>query len=157
RRALLFVDAVHSAPHQLTDVEALGCDLLACSAYKFYGPHIGVLWGRRNLIDSLDAPRVEPAPSVSPEVLETGTQNHEGIAGAAAAVEFLASLGAPPGANRRPALARAFTALERRSRDLTQRLWNGLAAIDGVRLYGPPPDRPRTPTIAFTLIGRSSE
>ena len=90
--ALVFVDAVHYAPHALVDVTALGADFLACSAYKFYGPHIGVLWGRQSLVDELDLPRLEPAPASAPENLETGTQNHEGIVGAAAAVEFLASL-----------------------------------------------------------------
>ena len=90
--ALAFVDAVHYAPHALVDVRALGCDLLACSAYKFYGPHVGVLYGRHDLLASLDVPKLQPAPDTAPERLETGTQNHEGIVGAGAAVEFLASL-----------------------------------------------------------------
>ena len=85
--ALVFVDAVHYAPHVLVDVKALGCDFLACSAYKFYGPHVGVLWGRRDLIASVDIPKLIPAPEAPPERFETGTQNHEGIIGAAAAVE----------------------------------------------------------------------
>src|SRR5215475_5675988 len=93
--ARVFVDAVHYAPHFLVDVQAIGCDFLGCSAYKFYGPHIGVLWGKRDIIESLDAPRLEPAPQESPERLETGTQNHEGIVGAAAAVDFIASLASP--------------------------------------------------------------
>src|SRR5262249_40525346 len=76
--ALVFVDAVHYAPHALVDVAALGADFLACSAYKFYGPHVGVLWGRQALIEDLDLPRLEPAPGYSPERQETGTQNHEG-------------------------------------------------------------------------------
>ena len=80
--ALVFVDAVHYAPHVLPDVRALECDLLACSAYKFYGPHVGVLWGRRELLDRLDVPRSAPAPDTAPEKFETGTQNHEGIVGA---------------------------------------------------------------------------
>ena len=98
--ALVFVDAVHYAPHALVDVAALGSDFLACSAYKFYGPHVGVLWGRQSLLDELDLPRLEPAPASAPENLETGTQNHEGIVGAAAAVEFLASLAEGPDAPR---------------------------------------------------------
>ena len=81
--ALTFCDAVHYAPHQLIDVQALGCDFVACSAYKFYGPHVGFLWGRRELLASLDVPKLTPAPNTAPERLETGTQNHEGIAGAA--------------------------------------------------------------------------
>ena len=108
---LLFVDAVHYAPHVLVDVAALGCDLLACSAYKFYGPHVGVLYGRRPLVEALDVPKLLPAPDESPGRLETGTQNHEGIVGAARSVEFLASLSAPE--NRRAALQAAFAALHR--------------------------------------------
>ncbi len=90
--ALTFVDAVHYAPHQLVNVREWGCDFLACSAYKFYGPHVGVLYGRRDRLESLDVPKLEPAPESTPERLETGTQNHEGIVGAAAAVDYLASL-----------------------------------------------------------------
>src|SRR5688500_14414317 len=89
--ALVFVDAVHYAPHMLVDVATLDCDFLACSAYKFYGPHIGVLWAKRDLVERLDVPRLDPAPDTSPERLETGTQNHEGIVGAGAAVDYLAS------------------------------------------------------------------
>jgi cysteine desulfurase family protein (TIGR01976 family) len=156
--ALAFVDAVHYAPHELVDVQAIGCDFLACSAYKFYGPHIGILWGRRELIESLDAPRLEPAPQESPERLETGTQNHEGIVGAAAAVRFLASLaGTPRALTQRESLRRAFDELHRRGDALVTRLWNGLAAIGGVTLYGPPPGTPRTPTLAFTFAGRGTD
>ena len=90
--ALIFVDAVHYAPHNLVDVRAIGCDFLACSAYKFYGPHIGVLFGRQDRLESLDVPKLAPAPDTAPERMETGTLNHEGIVGAGAAVEFLASL-----------------------------------------------------------------
>ena len=148
--ALTLVDAVHYAPHALVDVSAIGCDFLACSAYKFYGPHVGVLYGRRALVESLDVPKLEPAPSESPERLETGTQNHEGIVGAAAAVDFLASL-AGPGLPRRVALQRTFAELHARGEALVRRLWNGLRAIDGVTVYGPPPGTPRTPTVSFTM------
>jgi cysteine desulfurase family protein (TIGR01976 family) len=153
--ALVFVDAVHYAPHVLVDVEALGCDFLACSAYKFYGPHVGVLWGRRELIQGLDAPRLIPAPAESPELLETGTQNHEGIVGAAAAVDFLAGLA--PASGRRAALEQTFEALEARGRVLIQDLWEGLGEIPRVRVFGVPPDAPRTPTIAFVIEDASSE
>jgi selenocysteine lyase/cysteine desulfurase len=146
---------VHYAPHALVDVEALGCDFLACSAYKFYGPHIGVLWGRRELIQELDAPRLVPAPSDSPELLETGTQNHEGIVGAAAAVDFLAGLA--PASGRRAALEQTYEALEARSRVLIQDLWEGLGEIPRVRVFGVPPDAPRTPTIAFVIEELRSE
>ncbi len=153
--ALVFVDAVHYAPHALVDVAALGADFLACSAYKFYGPHIGVLWGRRALVDALDLPRLEPAPSSSPENVETGTQNHEGIVGAAAAVDFLASLASGP--DRRARLLAAFAALHARGQELLERLWKGLRQIDGVSVYGPPPGAPRTPTVSFTVRGVPSE
>ncbi|HEX5580448.1 MAG TPA: cysteine desulfurase-like protein [Gemmatimonadaceae bacterium] len=153
--ALTFVDAVHYAPHELVDVRAIGCDFLACSAYKFYGPHIGVLYGRRDLVAGLDVPKLAPSPDTAPERLETGTQNHEGMVGAAAAVDFLAALGR--GTTRRERLVDAFAALHRQGHALVTRLWEGLASIDGVTLHGPSPERPRTPTIAFTLRGHGSE
>ena len=152
---LCFVDAVHYAPHTLVDVRRLGCDFLACSAYKFYGPHVGVLYGRADLVRGLDVPKLTPAPESAPERLETGTLNHEGIAGAAAAVDFLASLA--PGATRRERLAATYEALHVRGQLLLERLWQGLAAVPGVRLYGPEPGSPRTPTVAFTVDGQSSE
>ena len=157
--AIVFVDAVHYAPHHLVDVNAIGCDFLACSAYKFYGPHIGVLWGKRQIIEALDAPRLDPAPQESPERLETGTQNHEGIVGAAAAVDFLASLaaGVSGGSPRRDALRATFAALHSRGSALAFRLWDGLRSIDGVRVYGPSPSTPRTPTVSFTLAGATTD
>jgi cysteine desulfurase family protein (TIGR01976 family) len=153
--ALVFVDAVHYAPHRLLDVEALGADFAACSAYKFYGSHIGVLWGRRDRLEALDVPKLRPAPDTSPERLETGTLNHEGIAGALAAVDFLASLAR--GATRRERLAAYYGAEHERTAALTARLWEGLGGIRGVTLHGPPPGRPRTPTVSFTLAGRPAD
>ncbi len=147
--ALVYVDAVHYAPHQLVDARELECDFLACSAYKFYGPHIGALYGRRELIEQLDAPKLDPAPEEAPERLETGTQNHEGIIGAAAAVNFLASLA--EGSTRREQLRNAFAALHARGQRQIGALWNGLRSIAGVTLYGPEPDSPRTPTVSFTV------
>jgi cysteine desulfurase family protein (TIGR01976 family) len=147
--ALVFVDAVHYAPHALVDVQALDCDFLAMSAYKFYGPHVGVLFGKLPLLESINIPRLITAPDAAPENVETGTQNQEGMVGAGAAVDFLASLAG--GASRRSRLAAAFAKLHQRSTTLTGRLWNGLASINGVRLYGPPPDLPRTPTVSFTV------
>jgi cysteine desulfurase family protein (TIGR01976 family) len=156
--ALSFVDAVHYAPHVLVDAQAIGCDYLACSAYKFYGPHIGVLWGKRALIESLDAPRLDPAPQDSPERLETGTQNHEGIVGAAAAVEFLASLSPDHrDRTRRESLAATFDALHARGMLLLEKLWNSLAEIDGLTLHGPKPGTPRTPTLSFTIRGMKTD
>jgi len=154
--ALVFVDAVHLAPHELIDVQAMNCDFLACSAYKFYGPHVGVLYARHDLAQSLDVPRLDPAPTEAPERLETGTLNHEGIVGAAEAVMYLGTL-ARGGASRRERLSRAFTAFHARGEALLARMWSGLGSIRGVTLYGPEPGTPRTPTVAFTLAGRSTE
>jgi cysteine desulfurase family protein (TIGR01976 family) len=147
--ALLFVDAVHYAPHVLVDVKEIGCDFLACSAYKFYGPHIGVLFGKKELMEAADFPKLDPAPSSTPERAETGTQNHEGMAGAAAAVDFLASLGS--GSTHRAGLQAAFGRFEASGRALIARLWEGLSGIQGVHLYGPPPSLPRTPTVGFKV------
>jgi cysteine desulfurase family protein (TIGR01976 family) len=147
--ALVYVDAVHYAPHALVDVRDLECDFLACSAYKFYGPHIGALYGRRDLLERLDVPKLEPAPDKGPERLETGTQNHEGMVGTAAAIDFLASLS--EGATRRERLRNSFAALHARSSELLKRMWHGLSSIEGVSIYGPEPDLPRTPTLSFTL------
>jgi cysteine desulfurase family protein (TIGR01976 family) len=153
--ALLFVDAVHYAPHAFVDVQGLGADFLACSAYKFHGPHVGVLWGRRALLEALDVPKLDPAPDEAPDRLETGTQSHEGIVGAAAAVDFLASLART--GTRRERLAAVQAALHERGRALLERLWSGLSGLPGVTLYGPPPEAARTPTVAFAVEGRSSE
>lgn len=153
--ALTFIDAVHYAAHAKVDVAEIGCDFLACSAYKFYGPHIGILYGRRDLLASLDVPKLEPAPETAPERLETGTLNHEGIVGAGAAVEFLASLG--QGTTRVERLRDAGKRLHTQGQMLIERLWYGLEAINGVTLYGPTPEAPRTPTLSFTVEGMTSE
>ena len=153
--ALTFVDAVHYAAHELIDVKAIGCDFLACSAYKFYGPHIGILFGRKELLETVDFPKLRPAPDYAPERLETGTQNHEGIAGAAAAVDFLASL-APTGSTRER-LSIVFEGLHTRQHEFVKHLWEGLSAIKGVTVYGPPPHARRTSTISFTVKGARSE
>jgi cysteine desulfurase family protein (TIGR01976 family) len=166
--ALAFVDAVHLAPHQLIDVEALGCDFLACSAYKFYGPHIGVLWGKLPHLRSLEVSKLRPAPNSVPERIETGTQNHEGIVGAAAAVDFLAGLvqdgeTASPASRfgtsmltRRQRLSAVFHELTQRGDALLERLWSGLSEIPGIRLFGPPPSAPRTPTVSLAVKGHSA-
>ena len=153
--ALVFVDAVHFAPHSLPDVKEMGCDFLACSAYKFYGPHVGILYGRENLLDSLDFPKLRPAHDNSPDRVETGTLNHEGIVGSAAAIDFIASLGAA-GRTRRERLKSSFDDIHSRGSELFASLWNGLSAIDGVRVYGSGPGSARTPTIAFTVRGAGS-
>jgi cysteine desulfurase family protein (TIGR01976 family) len=153
--ALTFVDAVHYAAHGIVDVRAIDCDFLACSAYKFYAPHAGFLYGKRDRLAALDVPKLLPAPDEVPERLETGTQNHEGIVGTGAAVEFLASIGS--GSSRRERLTSALGVLHERGGALVARLWTGLEAIEGVRLYGPRPGAPRTPTISFVVDGVSSE
>jgi cysteine desulfurase family protein (TIGR01976 family) len=155
--ALVFVDAVHYAPHELVDVKALDADFLACSAYKFYGPHIGVIWGRKRLLEQLDVPKLEPAPEESPERLETGTQNHEGIVGAAAAVDFICALATDDTGSRRERLARTYAGLHARSMDLFERLWTGLGEIKGLKRFGLPPGNKRSPTVSFVLKGNSSE
>ena len=147
--ALCYVDAVHFAAHRVIDVKEMECDFLACSPYKFYGPHTGVLFAKADLMASLDIPKVAPATNEIPERMETGTQNHEGIVGAGAAADFLASLAT--GATRRERLVRAMSGLHGRGEELFAHLWEGLNAINGVRCYGPPPGRPRTPTVSFVV------
>jgi len=156
--ALSFVDAVHYAPHFLVDVSRMGCDFLACSAYKFYGPHLGILYGRQERVEMLDLPKLAPAPDTAPECLETGTLNHEGIAGAAAAVDFLADLagGTSARGSRRERLELVFAELHRRGAESFRLLWEGLGGIPSVRRFGPPPERLRTPTVAFAVVGQSA-
>lgn len=151
--ALALVDAVHYAPYFLCDVKETNCDFLTCSAYKFYGPHVSVFYGKKDLLESIDFPKLQPAPDSAPERAEMGTQNHEGIAGAAAAVDFYASLVAQAGSlrSRRELLQSAFAGLRAHSAPQVKRLWESLSRINGVRLYGPPPEVERTPTVSFTV------
>ena len=153
--ALCFVDAVHYAPHALVDARAIGCDLLVCSPYKFYGPHLGTIYVQADLLARLDVPKVEPAADDGPERLETGTLSHEAIVGAGAAVDFLASLATHAG-SRRDRLALTMAALHERGLRQVTRLWEALRAIPGVTVYGPPPSRPRTSTISFVVAGVDS-
>jgi cysteine desulfurase family protein (TIGR01976 family) len=147
--ALAFVDAVHYAAHAKVDVKQWNCDFLSCSAYKFYGPHVGMLWGREDLLTDLDVPKLDPAPNTAPDRCETGTQNHEGIVGAAAAVDFLASLA--DSGDRSGRLESSLNGLHLRGEKLFDLLWRGLAAIPGTNLFGPRPGQARTPTLGFTL------
>jgi selenocysteine lyase/cysteine desulfurase len=155
------VDAVHYAPYFLCDVKEIDCDFLTCSAYKFYGPHVSVFYGKRELLESIDFPKLQPAPDTAPERVEMGTLNHEGIAGAAAAVDFYASL-VDVGTQHsdrvndsklihREALQSAFAGLRAHSTPQVKYLWESLTRIKGVRLYGPPPEVERTPTVSFTV------
>jgi cysteine desulfurase family protein (TIGR01976 family) len=155
--ARVFLDAVHHAPHLLMDVTAWGCDFLCCSAYKLFGPHVGVLYGKRELLENLPAYKVRPCPETIPDRWMTGTQNFAAIAGVGAAVDYLAGVGRALGetGSRRACLARAFSAIEMTERDLGGRLLEGLATVRGIKVYGiTDPNRlnERVPTIAFTHV-----
>ena len=155
--AWVFIDAVHYAPHGPLDVTGLGADFVACSAYKFFGPHVGMLWGRAELLESLPAYKVRPAA----DRWETGTQNHEGIAGTLAAVEYLATVGdrfggLEVGRSRRARLVAGMRAIEAYERELSARVLAGLASIPGLSVHGladPGRVAERTPTFAVTLAG----
>lgn len=138
--AQVFLDAVHYAPHGLIDVQAWGCDYLACSTYKFFGPHVGVLWGRRELLEQLPAYKVRPAPNSLPGKWMTGTQAHELLVGAAAAVDYLADLGLKlnpsAGSTRRAALAAAYVGINEYERAMALRLLNGLRALPDIKVWG---------------------
>ena len=139
--ALVFVDAVHYAPHGLIDVPAWDCDFLACSAYKFFGPHIGLLWGRRELLEKLEAYKVRPAPNTLPDKWMTGTQSHEAIAGTLAAIDYLADVGrevaASDGLDRRAALQAAFAHITAYECELSRKLLTGFACLPSVKVWGP--------------------
>jgi cysteine desulfurase family protein (TIGR01976 family) len=159
--ALVFVDAVQFAPHGLIDVRALDCDFLTCSAYKFFGPHVGALYGKRELLERLPAYKVRPATNALPGKWETGTQNHEGQAGVLGAIEYFEWLGNTAwGANvklpRRAALKRAMEWLVEYEQDLCEQLVAGLQSVKGLRIWGitdPARFGWRVPTVSFTLEG----
>ncbi|HYH82793.1 MAG TPA: cysteine desulfurase-like protein [Longimicrobium sp.] len=155
--ALSFVDAVHYAPHLLVDVTALGCDFLACSSYKFFGPHAGILWARRELLERFEPYKVPPASNAAPERWETGTQNHEAIAGILAAIDWIAGIAGGDGENRREALRRSYDAMHAHESALFRRLEDGLRGIPGVNFYGVARGQPRTPTCAFTVDARTPD
>lgn len=139
--AISFVDAVQYAPHGLIDVKALGCDFLACSAYKFFGPHVGILYGKAEHLARLHAYKVRPASDLAPDKWETGTKNHEGLAGTTAAIDYIAELGSIYGralfsASRREKLQAAWVEIERYEQMLIERLIGGLQPINRVRIYG---------------------
>jgi len=168
--AWLWVDAVHYAPHGPIDVQALGCDFLVCSPYKFFGPHSGVVWGKYELLERLRAYKVRPAGNLPPDKFETGTQSHETQAGVLAAIDYLVELGEEFGApftpqfpgfsGRRLALKQALAAIQAYERPLFEHFVAGLLAIPGLNFYGIRDfhrfDR-RTPTAAFRLAGRSPQ
>ena len=158
--ATVFVDAVHYAPHGPIDVQALDCDYLSCSAYKFYGPHIGILYGKQHLLDNLRAYKVRPAPNKVPEKFETGTQNHEALAGVGAAVSFLANIRAndkelhdPIKTGNTPPLKPSMDIVREYEAVLFKHMFSALRELDGIRIYGicdTSRFSERTPTLAFT-------
>ncbi len=166
--AAVYVDAVQYAPHGPIDVQDLGCDFLVCSAYKFFGPHAGILYGRGELLQQLKAYKVRPASNDLPYKFETGTQNHEGIAGVLGAIEYLEWLGSQFGSDdeeatyngfsgRRLALKKAMKAVRAYEFGLSRRLIETIQSIPGTRIYGvTDPKRldERVPTVSFTLEGR---
>ncbi len=165
-KALVFVDAVQYAPHGPIDVQKLDCDLLACSAYKFFGPHTGIVYGKYDLLDRLQAYKVRPADNKPPYKFETGTQNHEGLAGTLGAVEYLAWLGEEFGrdhesqfsgmSGRRLKVHAGMAASLLYERQLSERLISGLSRIPNLKIWGITNlnqlDR-RVPTVSFTLKG----
>ncbi|MGH2819529.1 MAG: cysteine desulfurase-like protein [Actinomycetota bacterium] len=154
--ALVVADAVHLAPHQLIDAR-LGVDFLFCSPYKFFGPHMGVMYGRKHLLDELSPYKVRPSSDESPARWETGTKNHEALAGLCACVDYLAELGDAQG-DRRSRLENAFTTIATHERGLTTRFLAGLEHLPGVELFGisdPGDVALRTPTFALRFTGMS--
>jgi cysteine desulfurase family protein (TIGR01976 family) len=151
--AFVAVDAVHAAPHLPIDRDAIGADVLTCSAYKFFGPHVGVGVVKRDLLEAMSVYKVEPAPGYIPDKLETGTQNHEGIAGVKGAIDFIASLG--DGSSPRERLVSGMRAVEEYEADLAARLRAALREIPGLKLYAAPDSVRKTPTIAFRIEGRT--
>ena len=166
--ALLWVDAVHYAPHRAIDVQTLDCDFLVCSAYKFFGPHVGVVWGKLQLLEQLEPYKVRPAISDPPHNFETGTLNHEGLAGVEAAVEYLAQIGRDYGnqqsaafsnfKGRRVELKLALEMIASYERPLFSYMLAELRKIPGINIYGILDEAhfdERCPTVAFTIKGHS--
>ncbi len=157
--AMAFVDAVHYAPHSPIDVRALDCDFLACSSYKFFGPHLGVLYGKREQLQRLRPYKLRASSEQLPDRWETGTQNHECLAGLIASIDYLADLGKhhnPGVGSRRQAILAAYDAIRQHERELAEQLITGLLAIPGLTFYGIKDlarlDQ-RTPTVAIRLEG----
>jgi cysteine desulfurase family protein (TIGR01976 family) len=164
--AWTYIDAVQSAPHVPTDVQDIGCDFLVSSAYKFFGPHQGILWGRRELLERLEPYKVRPAPTEIPGCFETGTQSHEGMAGTAAAVDYFAWIGETMAkdhhaknecyAGRRKFVHAAFDFLFDYEMKLARQLIDGLQRLPRVRVQGvtdPAAMTRRVPTVSFTVDG----
>lgn len=159
--AMAFIDAVHYAPHGSIDVRALDCDFLACSAYKFFGPHLGILYGKREQLQRLRPYKLRASSEQLPDRWETGTQNHECLAGLIAAIDYIADLGRrqnPGTASRRDAILAAYEAIRQHEQELTAQLISGLLAIPGLTFYGIGDlarlDQ-RTPTVAIRMEGHT--
>jgi cysteine desulfurase family protein (TIGR01976 family) len=164
--ALVWVDAVHYGPHGPMDVQALGIDFLVCSAYKFFGPHLGIFYGREALLEKIESYQLSPAPHTVPEKFETGTKNHECLAGLVATIGYLEELGSrilpsaeATGATRREKLVAAMSAIRSYERELGLQLLEGLQGVPNARVYGitdPARFDERVPTFAFTIDGVST-
>ncbi|MEO5905924.1 MAG: cysteine desulfurase-like protein [Saprospiraceae bacterium] len=154
--ALLVVDAVHYVPHILTDVQDIDCDFLLCSAYKFYGPHVGILYSKPGALDRLDTDRLRTQLQHAPYRIERGTLNHAALAGVSAAVDFISSFG--HGKDLREKIVNGMKVIQTHERSLAQQLYLGLRDIDGIDIYGPPlKETQRAPTLAFTVENRKPE
>ncbi|ELC3157575.1 cysteine desulfurase-like protein [Vibrio harveyi] len=150
--AQVYVDAVHYAPHHLVDVQAIGCDFLACSAYKFFGPHVGIAYIADQWLHSIKPYKVEPATNIGPGRFETGTQSFEGLAGVTAAIEYLAQFG-DEGASLRQRLEQSYALYNQHEQQLSAHFLQRLGALDGVNLFGinDESSQLRTPTFALTF------
>ncbi|MGE0590522.1 MAG: cysteine desulfurase-like protein [Cyclobacteriaceae bacterium] len=152
--AWLLLDAVHYAPHFAIDVQEIGCDFLLCSAYKFYGPHVGLLYSKSGLLDRLPTDRLRTAGQTAPDSIETGTLNHAAIAGVKAAVEFISSLGS--GETTREKIVTAFNTISEHEFGLASYLYKELKGIKGAHIVGQDfSSKQRTPTVSFTLEGKT--
>ena len=158
--ALTFLDAVHHAPHLAMDVAQWDCDFLCCSAYKFFGPHVGILYGKCRLFQELPAYKVRPCPETLPDRWMTGTPNFAAIAGVGAAIEYLAGIGRDLGEvkDRRASLQRAYAAIETYECEAATKLLAGLASLSSIRVFGITDPRrmsERVPTVSFTHVKRT--
>jgi len=149
--AILIVDAVHAVPHFAVDRDQIDADIILCSAYKFFGPHVGIAIIRKELFEKLDAYKLDPAPGNTPDKLETGTQNHEGIAAIKPAIEFIEQLGI--GTTRRERIISGYKTIEAHENQLANMIRTGLSSIPIVTLYQSSDEIPKTPTIAFRING----
>jgi cysteine desulfurase family protein (TIGR01976 family) len=153
--AWLLLDAVHYAPHFSIDVQEIGCDFLLCSAYKFYGPHVGILYSKPGLLDQIPTDRLRTAGQVAPDRIETGTLNHAAMAGVKACIEFIAQQG--NGKTLREKILDAYSNIGKHERGLAEKLYNGLKAIPGIKVIGQPfGSAQRSPTISFTKEGKTA-